>query len=245
MKCKSPERRARAMQMVAKGPTLTEIPNRGPEAYFEYNKMSASDKLHCESKISEMLGSKMIICLSTEEYFQMMAVIREKRCEALREKKFARSDELDELMRELSDFFLENKLYVSKAERVFAIQSQLDSVRRKLQKIEANWENTEMEMSEAKAAVFEDISNECEITLMKHDATIPAKLPPEFEKLSPETLNLYEQEKHLIGSRRYKEAALVHVEFLARKKKELEKQKDQYYQRFEKRRTQYLHLIPS
>lgn len=234
----NPQRRAQAMQMEVSGPTLTPIPQRGPETYFEYKKMSAKDKAHCESRIREMLGSGMVTCLQQEEYFQMMAVLRENRCEAARKDDYDRCDQLDDLMRQLSDYFLENKLYMSKAERVYAIQSQLEAVKAKLETAEKHWEERDIDMKIARDSSVQQRESECNSSLSTYDGKMPGNLPPEFCKLSPETLNLYEQEKQLVASRRFKEAAMVHIEFLARKKYELERKKDVYYQKFEKGRTQ-------
>ena len=234
----NPERHAKAMQMEVSGPSLTPIPQRGPETYFDYKKMSERDKLHCELRIREMIGSGTVTCLQSDEYFQMMAVLRENRCEAARNNDYDRCDQLDELMRQLSDYFLENKLYMSKAERVYAIQSQLDAVKAKLETAEKHWEERDSDMATARDSSIQRRESECRCSLSKYDAKMPGNLPAEFCKLSPETLNLYEQEKQLVASRRFKEAAIVHVEFLARKKKELERKKDDYYRKFEKGRTQ-------
>jgi hypothetical protein len=58
-----------------------------------------------------------------------------------------------------------------------------------------------------------------------------------FLRLSPDLLDLREREKHLIGSRRFGEAAVLHKEFERRQQQELQRQSKEYFEKERNKRT--------
>jgi hypothetical protein len=73
--------------------------------------------------------------------------------------------------------------------------------------------------------------------LNAYDAGMPEVLPAEWTRLSADLLDLREREKHLIGSRRFEEAAELHKEFEKRQKQELQKRREEYFAHSEKERA--------
>jgi hypothetical protein len=145
---------------------------------------------------------------------------------------------LDTLIREISDFFLENQLYVSKAEHVALVQAEYESERARLNELEAKW-NSELEsliqQRDREAGRVQDLAR---TNLQTFDASMPEELPPEFTRLSADLLDLREKEKHLVGSRRFPEAAQLHAEFLKRQNEELIRRREEFADHFEAGRNE-------
>jgi dihydroorotase-like cyclic amidohydrolase len=67
---------------------------------------------------------------------------------------------------------------------------------------------------------------------------MPDTLPPEFTRLSPALLDLREREHHMIGCRRFEEAANLHREFERRQAQELRERRREYFVHRERTREQ-------
>ncbi|OHT13072.1 hypothetical protein TRFO_03502 [Tritrichomonas foetus] len=229
-------RKERIMGMSAKGPSLVPIPIRNPSTYFDAETMKIDQKRRCQQAVDDMLRSRSIECFNEKDYFDILAILRQKRCALAREHRLLECMEIDDLMAQLSDYFFENKLYTSKAQEVAAIEAQLEAVKNKLEAAEEKWWS---EMSRKYQKKERDVIAKQQLTtryLQEYDNKIDQELPPEYCKLSTATLELREREKHLIGSRRFEEASKVHAEFERAQKKELVKRREEYCKRFEKRR---------
>lgn len=232
------ERKARIMSMSARGPTLCPIPTRGPPTYFDSRNMNQTQKIKCLKLIDEMLATESIDCFNEKDYFNILAILRERRCALARQHNLTECIKIDDLMVQLSDYFFENKLYTSKAQEVAAIEAQLEAVQNKLADAEEKWRNEMIKKFKKKERDENAKQNLTTENLQKYDSKIDKNLPPEYCKLTPATLELHERERHLTTSRRLREAAKVHEEFEKAQKKDLAQKRQDYYKSFETRREE-------
>jgi hypothetical protein len=140
-------------------------------------------------------------------------------------------------MRQLSDYYLEGQLYQGKKRTVAAIEDQVDWVIDRLNGSKRQYarevQNVNKFAERARAKVSANVADR----FAGYDRSIVSELPMEFTKYSPATLELYEREKHLVGSRRFEEAEQIHKEFEAAKKRDLQKGRGLWHDRFELRRN--------
>lgn len=234
------ERKARIMSMSARGPTLCPIPTRSPSSFFDSRNMNQTQKIKCQKLIDEMLASESIECFSEKDYFNILAILRERRCALTRQHNLTECIKIDDLMAQLSDYFFENKLYSSKAQQVAAIEAQLEAVRNKLSDAEEKWRDEMIKKYKKKERDENSKRNLTIENLQRYDSKIEKELPSEYCKLTPATLELHERERHLATSRRFREADKVHEEFERAQKKDLSKKRQEYYKTFEARREEVI-----
>lgn len=227
------QRKEKIMTMTARGPTLIPIPARSPKTYFDSQKIPKGKKNQYEQLINEMLQTKQIECLTQKDYFNILAILREKRSELTRQERLAECIEIDDLMAQLSDYFFENKLYTSKSEEVAIIEAQLEAVENKLYDAEEKWRNEMIKKYRLKARDENRKQNLTIKNLQEYDRKMENELPPEYCKVTPSTLELHERERHLAGSRRFREANEAHKEFEKAQKKDLQKRREDYAKYFE------------
>jgi vacuolar-type H+-ATPase subunit H len=167
----------------------------------------------------------------------MMTVLKERRREYEVARDVDGAGEIDTLMAQISDFFLENELYTSKAEKVALIQRQYEIEKGRLDSLEAHWKREIKKFTDKRDREHRRLHCTSQTRVKKHDQSIPAVLPPEHARLSSELLDLRDREKHLIISRSFTEASKLHREYLARQEQELQKRREEYFQRHEKIRS--------
>jgi hypothetical protein len=228
-------RHERALAMTATNPTL--IPNVRALPYQDYQSLTPSDVTKCDRQIDEFKRTGSISCPTSNTYFRLMAVLRERRRLLSASADLQSAGEIDTLIRQLSDFFLENKLYSGKSAKVETHQEELDSESRRLRELQWKWNDDRQEIHGRRTAAQQRVADLANSQLSTHDGSIPNSLPPEFTRLSADLLDLREREKHLIGSRRFEEAAALHREFEQRQKLELQRRREEYFEHFEKERA--------
>ena len=235
---KSPKavRRGRLMSLQVNPPSL--VPGVRQTPFLDYTAMSEADKNKCERLIEEFRKSGKITCPTNNIYFKLMIVLREKRRILACQGNIAACTELDNLTRQISDFYLEGKKYVAKAEEVSILQNQYLSEKARLADLEEQWKTRYDTMVRRKQREESRIEEMTRTSMSAFDTTIPRELPLEFTRLSPDLLDLREKERHLIGCRRFDEAQELHKEFLKRQQQELVKRREEFADHFEKTRVQ-------
>ena len=230
------ERKARVMNMQASGPTL--VPITRTCSFMDYKQLSAGDKAKYERECDDFIRTQKIRCKTAQDYFKSMAALREKRRLLSLQTDYAGATQVDDLIRQLSDYFIENHLYTDKAQLVDVVNYQYQSQRSRLNGLIEKWDAQINNAREQYQRELEDLEDECQAVIDKHDSSVPQKLPVKYSKLSSDLLNLREQERHLIGSRRFAEAEQYHKEFEKRKEAELNNKKLEYFESSEKRRKE-------
>jgi hypothetical protein len=229
-------RRDRALSMKVSGPAL--VPTVRTFPFLDYDSLSDSDIEECDRHIDHFLSTKTILCPSSRLYFTLMIVLRERRRLLSQAGDLLGAAELDVLVKELSDFFLENKLYVGKAERVALIQEQYESQVSRLEALEVKWHRTLDDLLRQRARDEMRVESRSVSYINRYDDSLPAVLPPECTRLSAGLLDLRERERHLIGGRRFLEAAELHREFNRRQRAELVQRREEFVVKRERDREQ-------
>jgi hypothetical protein len=229
-------RHDRALALTADAPTL--VPIVRTSTFIDYESLSESDITACDQQIDEFRKSGQITCPTRNSYFKLMVVLRERRRVLALDGELEEAAELDVLMREISDFFIENKLYTAKAERVELHQRQCDTEAQRLAELEVKWRADQIALNQRRQAAQRRVSEDAATFLRNYDRSFPERLPPEFTRLSADLLDLRDRERHLILSRRFDEAAQLHKEFERRQRQELVKRREEYFEHCEKERAE-------
>jgi hypothetical protein len=138
----------------------------------------------------------------------------------------------------LSGFFLESRLYAGKRHRVFGVEGQYFTTLQKLNDEESKWADDWEALLRQRQKGLDSASGTNTTRLQKFDALVPSEIPPDAVRLSADLLDLREREKHLIGSRRFDEAAQLHKAFRERQHDELLQRREEYFNKLEHQREQ-------
>jgi hypothetical protein len=228
-------RHERALGMSADNPTL--VPNVRTLTFIDYQSLTPADVSKCDRQIEEFKRTGAISCPTSNAYFKIMVVLRERRRLLSSAADLLEAGEVDNLIREISDFFLENKLYTGKSDKVDTHQAELDTEAQRHRELEGKWGDDRCAIHQRRDAAQQRVADATAGHLSAYDGAMPAALPPEWTRLSADLLDLREREKHLIGSRRFQEADALHKEFERRQKEELQRRREEYFQHFEKERA--------
>jgi len=221
-------------------PTL--VPTVRQTPYLDFQALSPYDVSNGDRLIDEMVKSGEVRCLSTAEYYKVSIVLRERRRQAQCAANITYAGVLDHLQRELSSFHLESKLFKGKAHTVDAIEGQYLATLERLNQVERQRMSELDDLFAKRRKAFDDLLRSTTSRIQAFDSKIPDQVPPEFTRLSADLLDLREKEKHLLGSRRFEEAAQLHKEFRKRQFEELIRRREEYFLHMEKKRAEVVGL---
>lgn len=146
----------------------------------------------------------------------------------------------EDLIQEFNSRFYESAYNNVRSDRVVQIQQQLNEAQQELQDMENHWNEQKDSFENEYRASREQLIKDQEVELIQYDESFPDILPVSYRKLSPTVLQLREQEKHLVLTKRYQEA----IEFRARadeiEQKELAVQREKFVKAFNDKRKQLL-----
>jgi hypothetical protein len=206
--------------------------------FADYESLSSFDLAKCDRQIEEFKDTRTITCPSDISYFKIMAVLRERRRVLCANAELDAAADIDTLIHELSDFFLENKLYAAKAVRVAIAESQYEAERARLDDLTARWNRDLQTLIRQRDAALARTAEAAETNLRGFDGAAPERLPPEFTRLSADLLDLRDRERHLIVCRRFQEAARLHAEFVRRQREELVRRREEFFVHLERQRSE-------
>ncbi|OHT09548.1 hypothetical protein TRFO_21608 [Tritrichomonas foetus] len=224
-------RKSKVMTMKANPPTL--VPPVRQTSYMDYESLSPKDKAVCARMIDEFRRTREISCPNSALYQKLLCFLREQRRIAASQGNFNKAGEIDNFMRELSQFYHENSLFKAKAEEVAVAENQYMTEQAHLMEVREKWSIEVEKQRQHRDCAIKRIDEFCDQQMNDYDTKIPDTLPASHSKLSPELLNIKDRERHMIGCRMYKEAAELHKEFEKRQKEELQRRREEYYQSFE------------
>lgn len=224
-------RKSKIMTMKANPPSL--VPPVRQTSYMDYDSLSSGDKAKCKKLIDQFQRTGQITCPTAIMYQKILCVLREERRIFSSDGNFVKAGELDTIMRELSQFYHENKLYKAKAEEVQIAENQLRITQGNYAEAKNKWEKEIAKQEQQRTRAIERVDEFCDQRMNEYDTKIPDLLPASHSKLSPELLNIKDRERHMIGCRMFKEAEALHKEFEKRQKEELQRRRYEYYQSFE------------
>lgn len=224
-------RQSKIMTMKANPPSL--VPPVRQTSYMDYESLSEGDKTKCKRLIEEFKRTGQISCPTAIMYQKLLCVLREERRIFSSQGDFVRAGELDTIMRELSQFYHENKLYKAKAEEVSTAENQYRITLGNYAEAKEKWEKELSKQEQQRTRAIQRVDEFCDQRMNDYDTKIPDLLPASHSKLSPELLNIKDRERHMIGCRMFKEAEQLHKEFEKRQKEELQRRRFEYFQSFE------------
>lgn len=229
-------RQSKIMTMKANPPSL--VPPVRQTSYMDYDSLTSGDKAKCKKLIDQFQRTGQIICPTPIMYQKILCVLREERRIFSSEGNFVKAGELDQIMRELSQFYHENKLYKAKAEEVQTAENQYRITINNYSEAKSKWEKEIEKQEQQKTRAIQRVDEFCDQRMNEYDTKIPDLLPASHSKLSPELLNIKDRERHMIGCRMFKEAEELHKEFEKRQKEELQRRRYEYFQSFEVERKE-------
>jgi hypothetical protein len=188
------------MSMSAAGPSLTPLVSKSP--VIACDALSDADIAEADRQIKEFQDTGTVACPSTGAYFKIRAVLRQRRASHVLAGEMNDVAEIDDLIREFSEFFEENKLYVAKAEHVAICEAQYEAELARLEAAQAKWDSELQTLVRQRDAALGRSGDAGRRHIGNFEAALPATLPPEFTRLSAALLELREREKRLIASRR-------------------------------------------
>jgi hypothetical protein len=130
----------------------------------------------------------------------------------------------------LSSMQLQKKFNAVKQVKLKELNKQLDQAQGQIKAIIEKWNKKIQAFNDQQSAAASELERKHLEKLAEFDASVPSVLPSEYCKLSGPLLDLREQERQLVLSKRYDEAVALKKESDRREKEEAEQQKVKFLQ---------------
>lgn len=146
----------------------------------------------------------------------------------------------ENLIQELNSRKYEATYAAAKITMLAQIQDQLNLTQMKLQETQDYWNQKLAETDQEYQTEREALINDQQKELEENNNSFPFTLPANFRKLSPQVLQLRDQEKHLFYSKRYEDAIFYRDRADKLELEEMEVQRAKFNRAFEARRKQLI-----
>lgn len=197
-------------------------------------------RISLENKIDDLLRG---VSFSTVEYDTIHGLIiclKERKRKAVISGNYSLSQTVENMIVRLNSMLLIRKFNAIKAAKLAELQDQLEQAEETLRSITNKWNKRIEEFNDQQSAATKRLEREHMTKLEEFDGRIADDLPPNFCKLSAALLDLREQERQLVLTKRYDEAISLKKEGDRREKEEAEVQKKKYQKLVEKRRQKLI-----
>lgn len=199
----------------------------------QYTVIPQRSKSQYNSMVNAFLRTGEITTLDHEQYFEMMAILKEKRRQLQLSHPHTDSTKIETAIKKLSTLFLEKHLYETKAEHVEAVKIQIDIVKTKLSNVQNRWDSKIDSLKQKRDEDLRKLQNSSDSKLMRYDDSLPNRLPPQYCKYSNDLMKMMTTEIELVKSRRFKEADRLHKQIISLQDKEINDRKKEYFRSFE------------
>jgi hypothetical protein len=188
--------------------------------------------------IDELLEGRDIETIDGSELPRLIPALKDRKQIAITRGDYRQSQQLEDLIQAGNSRHYERTYQSLQNSRLTALRVQLMKANEDLQSAEEFWAKAKEEHDEEYNANLDSMNDQQRQQLDDLDASFPDSLPAKFAKLSPHVLNLREQEKHLVLSKRYEDAIPIRERADRLEEDELERQRRKFMNAFETRRRQ-------
>lgn len=206
----------------------------------DYTLIPRQDRTSLASKIDALLNGAPLNTVDLDKIPNLVVLLKERKRKAILTGDYHISQKCEDLVRYVTAMSLQRGFGKIKKAEVAQLNNQLKSAESKLASIKAKWEQKVLEFNESQSTAARKLESDQLKKVTEFDESVPADLPPEYCKPSSALLNLREQERQLVLSKRYDEATALKKESDRMEKTEAEVQKRRFLSVINKRKEKLL-----
>jgi hypothetical protein len=198
------------------------------------------DEEHPDIKltIDELLDGRDIETIDGADLSRLIPALKERKQIALSQGNYRQSQQLENLIQSANSRYYEATYTSVQNSRLTNLRVQLMKAREDLEAAEEFWTRAREEHDQEYTTSLESLETLHQQQLSDLDSSFPESLPAKYAKVSAHCLNLREQEKHLVLSKRYEDAIALRERADRLEEVELETQRRRFQRAFETRRRQ-------
>jgi hypothetical protein len=190
--------------------------------------------------IDDLLDGRDVATVDGGSLLRLVGAMKERKRLAIAEGDYRQSQQLENLIQAGNSRYFEITYHGVQNSRLTALKVQLMKANEDLQAAEEFWARAREEHDQEYASSLESLEADQDRQLTDFDSSFPEALPSKYLKWSPQLLQMREQEKHLVLSKRYDDAILVRERADALEQEELEQQRQKLIRAFQVQRQQLI-----
>jgi hypothetical protein len=206
----------------------------------EYVEIPRADRISLQNEMTELLSGGAYESFEAERGRLLIVLLKERKRTALLRGEYDISQKCEDLIRYIAGISLQRQFTVIKTSELSDLSLQLQRAEAQLAAIKNKWQLKVEEFNHSQFVSAKRLERAQLRKIQDFNTAVPTALPPEYCKLSPDLLNLREQERQLVLSRRYEEAKALKRESDRREKEEAAVQKQRFLELVNRRKEKIL-----
>jgi hypothetical protein len=190
--------------------------------------------------VAELLDGRVLDSVDGAALAPLIRALKERKQAALASGDYAQSQALENLIQEANSRSLEATYQQMQNSRLTNLRVQLLKATEDMDAAEEFWRQAREQHDAEHAESLDALSEQHARQLADFDSSFPETLPANFKKVSPAVLQLREQERHLVLSKRYEDAIQFRERADRLEEEELRMQRDKFMAAFQMQRQQLI-----
>lgn len=200
------------------------------------------DPNNSEAMLDDLLKGRPTETVDDSQVSNLIPLIKERQTETVKKGDFRTAQKLEDILQEMNSRILEAQYKTYRNDQLSRLQLQLMNARESLENQKDFFKKHEDELNELYNTNKEQLERTHIEQLKEYDESFPKVLPVSFWKVSPQVLQLREQEKQLVSTHRFEEAIPFHDRADQMENDELDVQRKKFLQAFHVQRQQVLNI---
>ncbi|OHT17344.1 hypothetical protein TRFO_12519 [Tritrichomonas foetus] len=209
---------------------------------YSYRSNNVDNNDDPESTLNEVIEGRPSQTINDSQVPQLIPLIKQRMKQTVEEGDFKTSQKLENLLQEMNSRKLEATYNTMKDQQLSSLNYQLMQAKEALRSAKEYFKKTTEEYDQIYTENKETLEETHANQLKEYDSSFPKILPVNFWKVSPQVLQLREQEKHLVATHRFEEAIPFHERADKMELDELDDQRKKFLQAFHAQRQQLLNV---
>ena len=190
--------------------------------------------------IDELLEGRPTETVDDTQLTDVIQALKMKKEELAQDGDYRKLQVAENIIQELNSRQYEATYTFVQGNKLANLKKQLNDTKFELKNKQQMWGEQRAAFEEEYQNAREDLINDQQQELQEYDSSFPEILPANFRKLSPQVLQLREQEKHLVLTKRYEDAIFYRERADRLEQQELEQQRSKFVRAFQVKRNQLI-----
>ena len=188
--------------------------------------------------VDELLDGRPTETVDDTQLTDVIQALKIKKEELAQDGDYRKLQIAENIIQELNSRQYEATYTFVQGNKLANLKKQLNDTKFELKQKQEMWSEQRAAFEDEYQAAKEELLNDQQQELQEYDTSFPEILPANFRKLSPQVLQLREQEKHLVLTKRYEDAIFYRERADQLEQQELEQQRSKFVRAFQVKRSQ-------
>lgn len=206
---------------------------------MEYKTLTRGEHISADSRVDDILKGAPLTSIPLENVNSVIVTLKERKRQATLAGDYHLSQQIEDMIGKINSLVIQRKKQIMKAQEIKALEISLQQAENSLKKTIELWNQKVTDFNRIQSNSARRLERFQLTRLNDNDARPIDQLPSCYLKPSPALLDLRERERHLVLTKRYDEATVLHKEG-NRMEKEEELEKKRIFLRTQQRQRQQL-----